>query len=235
MTDESTLETCPKHGLQFNRAHYRECEECRGAHIQTLTVETPFDPIWLKRFKLAGAALAGTLVLYVAIMLLLPKQRRERSTTGPAVVGMECVRTCTDRAEECLLDCASVREDSCTAGCLPTLESCADRCQPPLQLRDGIAVISGGPEGPELDQQLRGIYATWPEDDLPDRAYVRLTVSPSQGTVREVQALSRPSSAGAAIVKNLERAVFPTLAPGRDEIGRNQGVAPYVVYLAIKP
>src|SRR3954471_12750273 len=108
---DSTIETCPKHGIEFNRAHYRECELCRGPHITTLQVEAPFSPEWMRRIKLgaqvSAAVLGGTLVAYIGIGLMQTKHAPKRAYAGPGIVGMPCVASCADRAEECYVDCAS--------------------------------------------------------------------------------------------------------------------------------
>jgi hypothetical protein len=235
---DSTIETCPKHGIEFNRAHYRECELCRGPHITTLQVEAPFSPEWMRRIKLgaqvSAAVLGCTLVAYIGIALMQTKHAPKRAYAGSAIVGMPCVHSCADRAEECYVDCASVRMDSCADSCMPDMARCERRCEPQLQAGEGIAVISSELAGPELDRAMDGIYSGWPVDDRPSHALVRLTINRNTGTVHSAEVQAQSHLQAELVASAWKRAVLPKATDPRDnEPGRHDTLAPYVIYLVM--
>jgi hypothetical protein len=237
MTD-STIETCPKHGIEFNRAHYRECELCRGPLITALQVEAPFSPErmrWIKVVaKVSAAVLGCALVAYVGTAPMQTKHAPKRAYAGSAIVGMPCVHSCADRAEECYLDCASVRMDSCADSCMPEMAKCERRCDPQLQAGEGIAVISSELAGPDLDHAMEGIYSGWPVNDRPGHALVRLTINRNSGTVHSAEVQAQSHLQAELVASTWKRAVLPKATDPRDnEPGRHDALAPYVIYLVM--
>jgi hypothetical protein len=228
---DDSIQTCPKHGLKFNRKHYFECEMCRGAHLATNTVESPLSPEAMKALVAGGALLVAVIVVWIGVALT---RDEVVDHSGPDVVGMPCVETCTERTHECLVDCASVRDDQCTAACMPQLESCAKRCQPRLRLRNGAAVISSGLADPGVEAEVLRVYGGVPPDELPDRAYVRLSIDGVTGKVHAVLVHADPDSSADTITSLFEAASFPVDPRNQNaEPGRHD--KPYIVYLVIQP